>query len=114
MRDIILAIIITTDLLICFSITLCIFSLREIMSVAMRSCSASRMAMWWAKRFLTKPEAVTAYRKAILGTSIYGHGSDYVLRAVINWHMLLYVYVSLHEEIYVFQISDVEVKAINE
>ena len=33
---------------------------------------------------------------------------------VNNWHML-YVYVSLHEEVYLFfQISDVEVRAINE
>ena len=39
---------------------------------------------------------------------------DQTAWGVINWHMLLYVYVSLHEEIYLFQISDVEVKAINE
>ena len=32
---------------------------------------------------------------------------------VINWHMLLYVCVSLHEEVCLFlQISDVEVKAL--
>ena len=32
---------------------------------------------------------------------------------VINWHMLLYVCVSLYEEVWLFfQISDVEVKAL--
>ena len=57
-------------------------------------------------------EVVAAYRKAIMSTSIYRHASDYM--RVNNWHML-YVYVSLHEEVYLFfQINDVEVRAINE
>ena len=61
---------------------------------------------------LTKPEVVAAHREAIMGTSIYRHASDYM--RVINWRML-YVYVSLHEEVYLFfQINDVDVRAINE
>ena len=43
-----------------------------------------------SKRLLTKPEAVAAYRKAIMSTSIYRHASDYM--RVNNWYML-YVYV---------------------
>ena len=65
-----------------------------------------------SKKLSTKPEVVAARREAIMGTSIYGHASDYM--RVINWRML-YVYVSLHEEVYLFfQINDVEVRAINE
>ena len=65
-----------------------------------------------SKKLLTKPEVVAACREAIMGTSIYRYASDYM--RVINWRML-YVYVSLHEEVYLFfQINDVEVRAINE
>ena len=34
------------------------------------------------KKLLTKPEVVAACREAIMGTSIYGHSSDYM--RVIN------------------------------
>jgi len=65
-----------------------------------------------SKKLLTKPEVVAARRKANMGTSVYAHALNYM--RVINWHML-YVYVSLHEEVYLFfQINDVEVRAINE
>ena len=62
------------------------------------------------QQVLAKPEAVAAYRKAIVGTSIYRHAYDYVW--VINWNMLLCVFVSLHEKVCLFQIRDVAVKAL--
>ena len=46
--------------------------LRVIMSDAMQSHSASKIGYVMSKRLLTKPEAVAAYRKAIMSTSIIG------------------------------------------
>ena len=64
-----------------------------------------------SKRVLTKHDAVAVYRKATAGDQISRYASNYM--KVINWHMLLYVCVSLHEEVCLFfQISDVEVKAL--
>ena len=61
------------------------------------------------KKLLTKPEAIAAYRKAIMGTTIYRHASDYM--RVIN---LYHVYLCLHENVSLcFQIGDVSTKTIH-
>lgn len=40
------------------------------------------------QKVLTRPEAVAAYRKAIIGTSIYRHAYDYMRNENLNTEVL--------------------------
>ena len=49
------------------------------MPTAMQSLAATEQDGYvMSKKVITKPEAIAAYRKAISGTTIYRHASDYM------------------------------------
>ena len=49
-----------------------------------------------SKKKVTKPEAVAAYKKAISGTSIYRHASDY-MRVNTPWLISLFFLLIIYQ-----------------